>query len=168
MKVSDLRRKLMAALAAGGMFAPGYLHAANLNTNLVVNGDFETVDVNTLGGNYTSPKILDWTGASAFAYAHLGAGGIGPDYANNAPLVSGGQYYFSADHHADPQNVDITAAGQFYQDIAVNAGATGTQIATGTAGYQISGFFSGYTTQPDKGTIQVDFLNGSGGTLPTF
>jgi hypothetical protein len=171
MKVTDLRRKLMAALAAGGLLAPSAVaHAAGLNTNLLVNPGFENVDTSITGG-YNGPKILDWSstgGLSAFAYAHTGAGGQGADYANGRPLGTGGKYYFSADNNKVGANdVNITAAGQYFQDIDVSTGASSSLIATGTAAYKISGFFSGYLTQPDKGTIQVNFLNGSGTSIGT-
>jgi len=166
MKVTDLRRKLMAALAAGGLLAPSAVaHAAGLNTNLLVNPGFENVDTSITGG-YNGPKILDWSstgGISAFAYAHTGAGGQGADYANGRPLSTGAKYYFSADN----ASANITAAGQFFQNIDVSTGASSSLIATGTAAYKISGFFSGYLAQPDKGTIQVNFLNGSGTSIGT-
>ncbi len=95
MKVTDLRRKLMAALAAGGLLAPGAVYGAAVNTNLVINGGFETVDTGTLGGTYATPKILNWSGANAFAYGHAYSGAVAPDYANGRPLVTGGQYYFT-------------------------------------------------------------------------
>src|SRR6476660_3948580 len=101
MKVTDLRRKLMAALVAGGMLAPGALHAANLNTNLVVNPGFENVDINTIGG-LQSVKILDWTVGTktGFAYSHDGSlngnAMTVPDYANGGPLATGGHFYFSS------------------------------------------------------------------------
>lgn len=163
MKVSDLRRKLIASLVAGGLLAPSAIQAANLDTNLVVNGNFETVDLAMLGGSYNGPKILNWTGTAAFAYAHTGAGGTGADYANGRPLAGGGQYYFSADHAES----NITAAGQFTQDVDVSGGASGAAIAAGTAGFKLSAFFSGYLAQPDKGTIHVNFLNGGGSSLGT-
>lgn len=160
MKVTDLRRKLMAALAAGGLLAPGSVYAAAVNTNLVVNPGFENVDFTMLGGDYITPKILQWGGASAFTYGHVGTGAQAPDYANGGPLAGGGLYYFVASQ-VEP---DATAANQFFQTIDVSAGASGTLIASGAANYRLGGFFSGYLAQPDKGTIQVDFLN-SGGTL---
>ena len=49
MKVTDPWKKLLAALAAGGIYASGAVYAANLNENLVTNGDFEMVtDTGTL------------------------------------------------------------------------------------------------------------------------
>ena len=171
MKVTDLRRKLMAAVAAGGLLAPGAVQAANVDTNLVVNGDFETVDPNDPGvamTAYNSPRILNWVSTPAtslgFAYSHNHTNNL-PDFANGGPLSVGGNYYFSP--HAGNNvvnNVDVTTidvAGEFSQDIAVGAGPTGTAIAAGTAVYSLNAFFSGYEQDGDFGNVQVDFLNGT-------
>lgn len=166
MKVTDLRRKLIATLAAGGLIAPGVVHAANLNTNLLINAGFENVDLGSTGA-YNGPKILDWTttgGISAFAYAHQGQGGQGADYANGKPLAGGGQYYFSADNTSV---ANITAAGQFYQDVDVSAGPSGTLIASGGAAFKLSAYFSSYLTQGDFGTVHLNFLNNSSTSLGT-
>ncbi len=116
MKVTDLRRKLLAALAAGGMLAPARSRCctADLNTNLVVNADFENVDINSTGG-LRSVKILDWNSGTkmAFAYSHdgslNGAGGIIPDYANGGPLAGGGHFYFTSNATPAPNQ---TSPGQ--------------------------------------------------------
>jgi hypothetical protein len=163
MKVTDLRRKLAATLAACGMLGPSVSHAADLNTNLVVNGGFETVDLGTTGGAYAGPQIQNWTATGLFAYAHTGQGGVGADYANGRPLAGGGQYYFSADNNVP----DTTAAHQAVQNLTLSGGASGTLIATGNAAFNLSAFFSGYLAQVDKGVVQVDFLNGVGATLGT-
>ena len=71
MKVTDLRRKLRAALAAGGLLAPGIAHAADLNTNLILNPGFENVDINTsvqVAGSDPATfavKINDWGGTKS-------------------------------------------------------------------------------------------------------
>lgn len=164
MKVTDLRRKLIATLAAGGLIAPGVVHAANLNTNLLINAGFENVDLGAVGAA-NGPKILDWTTSgtiSAFAYAHEGQGGQGMDYANGKPLAGGGQYYFTAGN-ATPGA--ITAPGQFYQDIDVSAGPSGSLIASGNAAFKLSAFFSSYLTQGDYGNVNVSFLNSSSVSL---
>jgi hypothetical protein len=161
MKVTDLRRKLLAALAAGGMIAPGVAHAANLNTNLLVNPGFENVSFTAPLGNYSSPHILDWTG-TGFAYSHDLSGGI-PDYANGGPLAGGGSFYFTSNR----PGADITAPGVFYQDVDVSSGASGTLIATGNAAYKVSSFFSSYATQGDFGTVHLDFRNASSTSLGT-
>ena len=165
MKVTDLRRKLMAALAAGGLLAPSATaHAAGLNTNLLVNPGFENVSFTAPLGNYGAPHILDWTG-TGFAYSHDGTGGI-PDYANGGPLAGGGSFYFTP-NRPGPNANDILAPGIFYQDIDVSTGASGSLIATGTAAYKVSAFFSGYLTQADFGTVHVDFRNVSNVSLGT-
>jgi len=170
MKVTDPFKKLLAVLAAGGIYASGAVYAANLDTNLVVNPGFENVNT-AITGAYNSPKILDWlspVGGNAFAYAHVGQGGQGTDYANGRPLAGGGQYYFSADLATGlPTASGATAPGHVYQDIDVSQGASGSLIATGNAAYKISGFFSGYLAQPDKGVFHVNFLNSGGTSLGT-
>src|SRR5689334_20473173 len=98
MKVTDLRRKLIAALVASGMLAPTAAYAANLDQNLVVNGDFEHVDLNTRGPE-NSPLILDWTPSvttnSAFAYSHDPNSTGVPDYADGTDFPNEGLWYFN-------------------------------------------------------------------------
>jgi hypothetical protein len=176
MKVTDLRRKLMAALAAGGLLAPSAVYAANLDTNLVANPGFENVDVNThppgtVPGDaaYADPLILDWTGPrQGFAYSHNNTGGTF-NYANGSPLAVGGNYYFTP--NAVPNTFlppgDITAADQMYQDIDVSTGATRTLIDTGTAKYNVSAFFNTFENDNDLGTVHLNFLNASSVSVGT-
>ena len=160
MKVTDLRRKLMAALVAGGMLAPGVLHAADLDTNLVVNGDFENVDL-SITSYYRAPLILDWGGAvQGFAYSHDGSiAGIPPDdgavpnFANGEPLASGGHWYFSPGN-----NFVHSFDDALKQDIDVSAGPTASAIAAGAAAFNLSAFFNTYDGQADRGFVQIDFL----------
>lgn len=174
MKVTDLRRKLIAAFAAGGLIAPCAAYAANLDTNLVVNPGFEHVDVNThpTGTNpgeaaYLSPLILDWTGPrQGFAYSHNNTGGTF-NYANGTPLVGGGNYYFTPNAVPNDQNLDIDAPGQVYQDVDVSAGASRTLIDSGNARYNVSAFFNTFENNNDLGTVHLDFLNASNVSLGT-
>lgn len=167
MKVTDLRRKLIATLAAGGLLAPSVLQAANLNTNLVVNAGFENVDLGTTGGS-NGPLILDWTTNGItngpFAYAHAGGGGQGSDFANGGPLSAGGQYYFTANNGTP----DVNAPGMVYQDIDVSGGASGTLIQSGNGIYGISASISSYATQGDLGHVQLEFLNAAQTSLGTI
>lgn len=164
MKVTDLRRKLIAALVAGGLLAPSAACAADLNTNLVTNADFEAVDFGTTGA-YDSPLILNWAGTlQGFAYSHDATGGV-PDYANGGPLAGGGSFYFTS--NATPGAANINAPGQFFQDIDVSTGPSGTLIATGTAAFKVGAFFSSFAAQGDFGTVHVDFLNSSSVSLGT-
>jgi hypothetical protein len=159
MKVTDLRRKLMATLAACGMVAPGALYAADLNVNLLTNPNFENVSFATTG-NYGAPMILDWLGGPGFAYSHDGSGGV-PDYANGGPLAGGGSYYFTPGR----PGADIIAPGEFYQDINVSTGASGTLIATGNAAYRVGAFFSSYLAQGDFGNVHLDFRDSASNSL---
>jgi hypothetical protein len=163
MKVTDLRRGLLATLAAGGMIAPSATYAANLNTDLVVNGGFENVDLATTS-TVNAPKILDWLGVSSFAYSHDGSSsssGVVPNYAEGTPPPDSGHWYFTSNISAP----DTNAPNQFYQDIAVGSGATGNAIASGFAGYDLSAFMSSYLNDADIGRANVEFRNGSGAVL---
>jgi hypothetical protein len=175
MKVTDLRRKLLAALAAGGLLAPGAIHAAELNTNLVVNHGFENVDRSVSSGGLRAVKILDWTGGSqmGFAYSHNGAlNGAGeaiPNYANGAPLAGGGSFYFTSNASSTvaPVQPDIDAPGQVAQVIDVSANPSGSLIASGNAVYSLSGFFNSFLDDGDFGTVQAEFRNTSSAVLGT-
>ena len=99
MKVTDLRRKLMAALAAGGLLAPSAMYAANLNTDLVVNGDFENVDtVNAPFGTYNAPRssigsARAWPTPTTEVLQRRH--GRAPNYANGAAPPNSGHWYFT-------------------------------------------------------------------------
>jgi hypothetical protein len=165
MKVTNWRRKLAATLAAGGLLSPAALHAANLDTNLVVNPGFESVDILTTG-DYNSPLINNWSGAG-FAYSHNpGITGI-PDYADGADPPSAGDWYFTANNQPLAGTGDIREPDVFFQDIAVNSGTSGTQIAAGEAGARFSAWMSSYSDDPDFGTVHLQFKNASGATLAT-
>ncbi len=173
MKVTDLRRKLWAALAAAGMLGPAAAYAANLNQNLLVNGDFETVDLATYEATYGSPKILNWAGTSSgYAYSHDGSSsnfGIVPNYADGtppppvAPAVTN-HWYFTSNKPGGPY---IDAAGKFYQDIDVSTGDSASVIATGVGAFSLSAYMSSYLDDTDVGHVQLDFRNSGGTTLGT-
>ena len=163
MKVTDLRRKLLAALAAGGMLAPSAVYAANLNTDLVINGGFEIVDPATTS-LYNSPRILNWSGASAFAYSHNGSSsnaGVVPNYADGTPPPSSGNWYFTP-NVSDPA---INAPNLFYQDINVAGGDTGNAISSGFAGFTLNAYMSSYLNDNDIARANLEFRNNSGTVL---
>jgi hypothetical protein len=176
MKVTDLRRKLLAALAAGGLLAPSAMYAANLNTNLVVNGDFELVDtVNAPFGAYNAPRILNWVG-SGVAYSHdasLSNGMVVPNYANGAAPPNAGHWYFTSNAGNAAGITDKNGPGQFYQDIDVSGGDTATAISSGFAGFDLSAYMSGYFrpsaggTDPDIAKVHLEFRSGAGNVLGT-
>ena len=163
MKVTDLRRKLLAALAAGGMLAPSAVYAANLNTDLVINGGFENVDLATTS-LYNSPRILNWSGASAFAYSHNGSSsnaGVVPNYADGTPPPSSGNWYFTP-NVSEPA---INAPNLFYQDINVAGGDTGNAISSGFAGFTLNAYMSSYLNDNDIARANLEFRNNSGTVL---
>jgi hypothetical protein len=164
MKVTDLRRKLMATLVASGMLAPAVATAANLDTNLIVNPGFENVDFGTTG-NYAAPLIMEW-GGLGFTLSHDGNSGI-PGYADGGALAGGGSWYFYPGSSGGGGAPHESLATAITQSIDVSTGASATQIAAGTAKFTLSGFFSGYQTQQDHGVVQVDFLNNLSAVIGT-
>jgi hypothetical protein len=166
MKV-NWRKNLAKTLVATGLLSPAAANAANLDTNLVVNPGFETVDTNVTG-DFRAVQVLNWTGVNGFAYSHngsSGAAGVVPDYADGADPPSAGNWYFTANNNPGSGTGDIRLPDLFYQDIAVNAGPTGTSIATGEAVYNASAWMSSYLNDNDFGNVRVEFRNGSGGSL---
>ncbi len=166
----------MASLAAGGVLAPGAVYAAPLDSNLLANPGFESVDTNVhppgreVGDTaYLDPLIQDWSGPlQGFAYSHNSTGGTF-DYANGGPLASGGNYYFTpnaADNDFVPPS-DINAAGQLFQDVDVSSGATRTLIDAGTARYNVWGYFNTFEADNDLGHVHLNFLNASSVSIGT-
>ena len=87
-------------LAAAFLAVTSWATAAPLNTNLVLNGDFENVNLQSTG-EYNGPQILGWQGMSAFAYSHDGSsssGGVVPNYADGAPPPGAGHWYFTSNN----------------------------------------------------------------------
>jgi hypothetical protein len=161
MKVTDLRRKLRIALAAGGLLAPGVAHAAELNTNLVQNPGFEDVDptVTCCSG---ATQVNGWADGTqrGFAYDYV------QNYDNGGPLAGGGTYYFTPNGNATG-TPDVTIPGRVSQNIDVSTGASGALIATGNAAYRLGAFFSSYLTNLDFGTVHVSFLDSASASLGT-
>src|SRR5688572_26694492 len=139
------RRVTLAAISTGGLLAiAGTAAAAPLGTDLVVNGGFETVNLQSTGG-YNGPQILNnWTGQSAFAYSHDGSSssaGLVPNYADGAAPPGAGHWYFSS-NNAGATNIE--EPGLFFQDIDVSSGPTAPLIGSGAARYNLSAFMSSY------------------------
>lgn len=153
MKVTNLRRKLAAALVAGGMLSPAAAVAADLDTNLILNSGFENLDV-------TDSHILDWTDGTGLGLTY--ASGV---YDNGGPLAGGGATYFTSNNSISGD--DVEEAGVVSQSIDLSTGDSGTLIATGNAKYTLTGFFSTYLGDNDFGTLQVDFLDSGSQSLGT-
>jgi hypothetical protein len=181
MKVTDLRKKLLAALAAAGMLSPGMARAANFNSNLVVNPGFENVNLAVTGG-YNAPLILDWTpssvNTSGFAYSHDGStscsGCTVPDYARSgttglSPPPNSGHWYFTSNRPPFAGVDYIDAPGEFYQDINVSTGDSTTFIAANAATFNLSAWMSSYHhgADADFANAQVQFRSSSGASLGT-
>jgi len=179
MKVTNWRKKLATTLVATGLISPAAAQAADLNTNLLLNPDFENVDVNIMG-DYSAPKVLDWLSLNlydGFAYSHDGSTTPGsliddpppgpgvPDYADGADPPNAGHWYFTTNNN--PQETDFNDPGDIYQDINVSTGATGTLIGTGEAAINLSAFMSSYLSQSDFGVLHVEFRNAGGTSLGT-
>jgi hypothetical protein len=170
MKINNWCRKLSSTLVAGGLLLPCAAHAANLGVNLVTNGDFENVDVNTTGA-YGGPLVLNWTGPNLFAYSHdasvtstSGPGGV-PDYAEGADPPAAGHWYFTPNNTGLADPTDVHDPDTYYQDIDVSTGATGTTIAAGLAAYDLRAYMTSYLNDTDVAHVRADFRNGGGTSL---
>ncbi|MEX0611844.1 MAG: hypothetical protein WD229_06970, partial [Pirellulales bacterium] len=164
MKITNWRRKLIANLVAGGLIAPSAAIAANLDTNLVANPGFESVDSGTTGA-YGAPLILNWSGGPGFAYSHNPTVTGIPDYADGTDPPGAGSWYFTSNNNPGSPTGDWRAPDLVYQDINVSTGATGAQIATGEAAYKLSAWMSGYLNDNDNGNVRLDFKNSGGTTI---
>jgi hypothetical protein len=165
MKVTNWRSKLAASLVACGVMSPAAARAANLDTNLVVNGTFESVNFNVTG-DYGAPQVNNWMG-TGFAYSHQpGVTGI-PDYADGPDPPGAGNWYFTSNNQSSADTGDVRNPDVIFQDISVSTGASGTQIAVGEAAVRLSAFFSSYLNDNDFGNVHVQFKNAGGSTLGT-
>ena len=72
-----------------------------------------------------------------------------------------GDRYFTANNGGAP---DVTGPGIVSQNVDLSAGDTATQIAAGTAAFELSAFMTSYAAT-DVAHIHVDFLDGGGGSL---
>ena len=140
MKIANLKKCVARLLVAAGLLTPGAAQAALLNTNLVLNPSFEDVDLDTVIGGYDARLVLDWEGGGgAYAYTQ--------EYDNGEPPDGAGERYFSSNSHDS----------SISQDIDVSAGPSGSLIASGTAQYSLTAFFSSYATQGDYGVATIEF-----------
>ncbi len=161
MKV-NWRKNVARTLVATGLLSPAAATAANLDTNLVVNPGFESVDFGTTG-DYGSPKINNWIG-DGFAYSHNGTGGI-PDYADGADPPGAGNWYFTANNQPAAGTGDIREPNIFYQDLDVSTGATATQISSGEAAFNLAAYMSSYDEDNDFGIARLEFRDSGGNSL---
>lgn len=173
MKVINWRRKLAATLVATGLLPAAAAQAANLDTNILANPGFESVDVNSTSAAYGSPQITGWTG-TGYTYSHDGstsivdgAPNVIPDYADGDDPPNAGHWYFTANNQPLSGTGDIREPDVFYQDIPVNSGPSGTQVASGEAAARFSAWMSSYLDDGDFGIVHLQFKNSSGVTIGT-
>ena len=117
-------------------------YAADLNTNLLRNAGFEDIGVLT-EPTYGLSNILEWNGPG-FAQNHAASG-----WANGAPLVEGDDFYY--------------AGGGFTmtQEVLLSSGDTASTISAGRGEFDLSAWFSGFSTQTDIGNVNVSFFDSS-------
>jgi hypothetical protein len=175
MKVTDIRRKLCAALVAGGVLAPSMGRTADLNVNLVINSGFENVNIASSSGGFRAVEILDWTAGSkvGFAYSHNGALDVNgqsiADYANGGlyttgtPFTGGGNFYFTS----NATTPDVAAPGEVAQRIDVSTGPAAARIAAGNAAFSVRALFNTFGTNQDFGRVHLRFLDSGDASLAT-
>ncbi len=160
MKVTNICRKLAASLAAAGLLAFSSARAADLNTNLLVNPSFETLDpFNPPGVLFEYAHVVEggWednTGGPVGAYAHSAG------YANGTAPAGAGQYYFTF-----PANPTVGR-----QSVSLSGGPSGSLIASGNAFFNASAYFANYENSAglgDFGRLTVMFRDSGGSTVGT-
>lgn len=171
MKVTNWRRKLAAALVAGGLISPSAASAANLNVNLVPDPQFSMVTTPAVRCCFGSYQLDSWNDGTQPAFAYNNSV---TTYDSGGPLPGGGNYYFTSGRYSGGEPPDITMPGQVSENIDVSTGATLAQIDSGEAVVRMSAFFTSYgtgqstlNTEGDLGFVHVDFLNGAASSLGT-
>jgi hypothetical protein len=155
MKITSFTRRLAATLVAGGVFVSTAI-AAPLGTNLIENPGFEIVGTTGSNGAYLDAPGSSWSDGLGTNYAYAHSTG----YANGT-LASGGLYFFNPNFASGVPGGDVRNPGEVAQLIDVSSGDTAAAIASGTAAFSLSGYFSSYRDQGDIGFMQIDFLDGA-------
>jgi hypothetical protein len=151
------RSKIALVCAAAGACLGAEALAQPLNTNLVVNPGFDSVDV-SVPGPFTSVLLLDWLdndadGDDVFSFPYTSA------YSGSPAPPDSGKYHYSGGFN--------TAADQILilQTIDVSAGPSGTLIQSGNGFFDLSAYFSGYREQDDAGFVRAFFLDAGGNDI---
>jgi hypothetical protein len=162
----QLAPKALATLVAGGLLLPSRLSAAGLGANLVVNGDFENVNVGVTG-EFNGPLVLHWTGPNLFAYSHDGSSssaGAVPDFADGANPPNAGHWYFTS-NNTNAAFSDVHDPNVFYQDIDISIGVAAAQITAGTATYRLAAYMSSYLNDADYGNVLAQFRDAANAVI---
>lgn len=178
---------LIAALAPAAL-------AADLDTNLVVNGDFETNTGTALTGFFGAVLLNDgaWQGIGRTLDRGDGPIDVGllaypysTDYAASPyppgnlfgdPIDAGqpSSYFYAGTYENTGPN-DANGDGEItpdeedlitFQSIDVSTGDAAAAIATGSAFYDFRAFFTSYFTQTDVSYIRLVFLDSTGNAIP--
>lgn len=131
--------------------------AADLDTNLVIDGSFENVDVN-VPGPYTSVLLLDWLDAQfddddAFAYPYSS------NYSGVNIPAGAGDYHYCGGFDTSADEIQI------FQQVDVSTGEAGSLIASGSAYFDLRAYFSSYLQQNDSNYVTAVFLDSGGNEI---
>lgn len=157
-----LARLSAAGTAAGvGVALMQASDAALVGVDLVVNGDFESVDpgITTAYGN----ALIDggWatsTGGGVFAYNY----GQGYDDRNDLGTVPPGNDPASATDYYFTMNA--TPGDEMgFQNIDLSSGETLALITSGLALFDVRGFFTNYSSDLEGGRLTLSFYDGDPG-----
>lgn len=163
MREKDVTRlkNLKASTAAAGvtMALAQAANGAELDTNLVVNGDFENVDP-LVSVSYDNAEISEgWTtsdGTSVFAY----------NYAQNyddrndlGEVPPGNEATSSTDYYFSMNGSDVAGV----QNIDLSSGASAALIASGNAEFDLAAYFTNYASDVEQGRLILEFYDGDPG-----
>jgi len=123
---------------------------AQFGTNLIVNGDAESGAGS--GSSTIVASIPGWTSAGANVITYASNYGI---TLNDLVPIGAGKNYFS----------NGNTSSSITQTVSVAFAATA--IDAGTASYDASGYFGGYSSYDDTATLNIVFLNASGTSVGT-
>lgn len=166
MKGNRVKRlsNLKATTAAAGVTmalaqsAPG----ADLDTNLVVNGDFESVDpgISTAYGNaQVDGGWVTATGADVFAYNYAqnydDRNDLGEVPPGNDP-TSSTDYFFTMNGNTNEGAI---------QNIDLSSGASASLIASGAAGFDLQAYYTNYAEDLEVGRLTLEFYDGDPGVF---
>ncbi|MFN7020156.1 MAG: hypothetical protein ACK4WH_02355 [Phycisphaerales bacterium] len=146
--------KCLLLCAAAGLAMSSAAMAQPVETNLIANPGFESVDTNT-SGPFTSVLLLDWIDVSGdgddlFAYPYTSL------YSGSPQPPDSGDYHYSGGFNTSAEELLI------FQTIDVSGGPAGTLIQSNAAFFNLSAYFSTYFTQDDANFVRVFFLDSMG------
>ena len=133
--------------------------AADIDTNLVVNGDFESVDPSvTL--QYSNAQITGgWSssdGTEVFAYNYSQSYDDRNDMGEVPP---GNDPFSSTDYYFSLNGTDVPAV----QVIDLSEGASAALISSGGAQYDLKAYFTNYASDMEGGMLVLEFYDGDPG-----